>query len=299
MKILIIPLLCTWVVFTNRSSRNAFPVSSSAKFVMKALSFFLAPFFFSACISLNQQCDHTRVSSEAKFSYDNGAAGKWGITSTSNEMCHSGRAQSPINVLVNHSTGAAPDVSGNLSVFKFVSDTHNFKLKCATNFGRCGNVLIEKKYFSLIQVHAHSPSENFLSGRQFPLEMHFVHASYTGELAVVGVFFQIGEFNPEFERFLDAARNRHYAVIDVEKLSKARGANVCTFPGSLTTPPCSENVNWVVSLTIASASFRQIGEYREMCAEKRNNRPIMPLNGRQVKCYAGTAFNSSLPFGFM
>lgn len=266
---------------------NTSTSSSSTISTMKRLSVFLLLFFFPACTALHQQCDRSRVSSPAKFSYDNGAAGNWGTTSTKNKICNNGHAQSPINVVVNYSTGAMPIIAGNLGVFRFQSDTHNFKLNCAEKFGDCGHVSIGGKDFSLLQFHAHSPSENYLSGEQFPLELHFVHASYTGELAVVGVLFRIGEFNREFERFLDSARNRHYAVIDVEKLSKTKGANVCTFLGSLTTPPCSENVSWILSLNIATASLRQIGEYREMCAEKRNNRPLMPLNRRQIKCYAG------------
>lgn len=241
-------------------------------------------------------CAPTRISSIPKFTYDNGAPRKWGTLSEEYEKCGTGQVQSPINVLVNYTNSIEnpPKIKGTKSVFKFHAGSNNFHLECATEFGSCGSISVGSNTFSLLQMHAHSPSENKISGRAYPLEMHFVHSDSDGNLAVVGVFFELGNPNPEFQAFLNGARERHYAVIDVEKLTKARSSDICKFDGSLTTPPCSEGVSWIVSLRQVTASLRQIGEYREMVGEKTNNRPIMPLNGRPITCYSGNK-GSSVP----
>lgn len=240
-------------------------------------------------------CSKSRAHPDPKFSYDNGAPDNWG---THSQVCGTGQEQSPINVLVNYANQStarrAPVIKGYLSVFHYHAASNNFKLDCASKFGHCGSVKLGHKNFSLVQVHAHSPSENHLSGKAYPLEVHFVHVNKNNEVAVVGVFFEIGEANPELERFLEAAHNRHYTVIDVEKLSMAAEADLCTFKGSLTTPPCSENVNWIVSLKTTTASLRQIGEYREMVGETSNNRPLMPPNGRQIVCYSKSIGKTSI-----
>ncbi len=233
-------------------------------------------------------CSKSRVHSEPRFSYTGLEPQNWGDQNPEFSKCKTGTTQSPVNIMVNYTKGTtnAPLISQALSVLKYEPTTQNFKFSCASNFGECSHVRLGNKTYSMISMHFHSPSENHLSGRAYPLELHMVHKS-GNDLAVVGIFFEVGETkNAELEHLLIAADKQNYAVVDLSKLSTAHSADTCMFDGSLTTPPCSEGVKWVVSTEVMKASVRQIGEYREMCDEKPNNRPLQNMNGRLMTCYA-------------
>ena len=231
-------------------------------------------------------CSPERTSLTPAFNYD--APQDWGSLKLEYEKCGTGTVQSPVNVLVNYTDNHkhAPTIKQKLSVLQYSPTTHNFKLKCATRFGECSQVKYRGKTYTMDSVHFHSPSENHLNGRSYPLEMHMVHKSGKN-LAVVAVLFEIGKTeNKELQHMLDAAGNQHYSVVSLDTLAKASSAETCTFDGSLTTPPCSEGVQWIMSLSVQSASLKQIGEYRELTGEVANNRPLQKLNGRRFTCYS-------------
>lgn len=233
-------------------------------------------------------CSKSRVGSNPGFSYGGVAEQEWGGLRKEFNKCKDGIAQSPVNILANFTYGStdAPLISQTLSVLKYRPTTQNFKFTCESNFGQCSHVRLGNKTYSMVSLHFHSPSENHLSGRAYPLEMHMVHKS-GDDLAVVAVFFEIGQKkNAELQHILDAGDRQNYAVVDMTNLSTAYSSAMCTFDGSLTTPPCSEGVRWMVSMDIMKATVRQIGEYREMCDEKHNNRPLQSMNGRKITCYA-------------
>ena len=231
-------------------------------------------------------CSSERTSLTPAFNYD--APQNWGSLKPEYEKCGTGTVQSPINVQVNytHDHRHAPVIAQNLSVLQYSPTSHNFKLKCATRFGECSQVKYRGKTYTMDSVHFHSPSENHLNGRSYPLEMHMVHKSGKN-LAVVAVLFEVGRTeNKELQHMLDAAHGQHYSVVDLSSLAKASSAETCTFDGSLTTPPCSEGVQWIMSLSVQRATVKQIGEYREMTGEVANNRPLQKLNSRRFKCYS-------------
>jgi len=140
--------------------------------------------------------------------------------------------------------------------------------------------------YQLKQFHFHSPSENLIDGKSYPLEGHLVHSDDKGNLAVIGVMFNVGEANP----VLSAA----WAVMP----EKADGKNPLSAPvnaagllpsdqdyyrfnGSLTTPPCSEGVTWIVMKQAMTASQAQIDQFSKLMGHP-NNRPVQPVNARPV-----------------
>jgi carbonic anhydrase len=140
--------------------------------------------------------------------------------------------------------------------------------------------------YALVQFHFHAPSEHTVDGEHFPLELHFVHQAEDGALAVVGVLIQEGTENPGFAPLWEQlpepgsqATIRIPAGFKDYIFPDARAA-VYHYSGSLTTPPCSEGVQWFVIRTPTRASREQINAFTE--AYDHNNRPVQPLNDRNI-----------------
>lgn len=235
-------------------------------------------------------CDHSRVAPHPKYSYEGDAPLHWGKKNPEYAKCTAGRRQSPINVIPNFSAPSLPPAKPvfipHKAVMRFGKDSHNYEFACEESFHSCGHLNYGNIAYKLIQIHSHSPSEHTVNGTRYPLELHFVHQSAAGQLAVFGTLFKFGKYNQELQNIIDAAQKRHYAVIDLEKLSGMTQANACRYDGSLTTPPCTQGVRWIVSLHVMEATMRQVGQFREQLGESPNSRPLQNLNGREVSCYA-------------
>jgi carbonic anhydrase len=148
-----------------------------------------------------------------------------------------------------------------------------------------GGPFSDKHEFELIQFHFHAPSENTVNGKQFPLEVHFVHKSKThGGLGVLGVFFEVGHANDELDFLLDVPDK--VGSVELEEASPLRVlkhhsvGSFYTFRGSLTTPPCSEGVQWALSSKIATISKEQLWAFTDRFGE--NARPVQPVNHRKI-----------------
>ncbi|MGS3184655.1 carbonic anhydrase [Aeromonas taiwanensis] len=140
--------------------------------------------------------------------------------------------------------------------------------------------------FTLKQFHFHAPSENLIEGKSYPLEGHLVHANDKGELAVVAVMFEPGGANPALGQAwqsLPAKAGEHHELkkpVSAEQLLPAK-RDYYRFSGSLTTPPCSEGVRWLVMKDPVQVSQAQIDAFKAVMHHP-NNRPVQPLNGRLV-----------------
>jgi carbonic anhydrase len=139
--------------------------------------------------------------------------------------------------------------------------------------------------WDLLQFHWHTPSEHEIEGRDTPLEMHFVHSRADGAFLVIAVFIEQGRKNRAIEpmfRELPEEENETRSVSGVrlrELLPDERES--FRYSGSLTTPPFTEPVLFVVFAESISVSRRQIGAFQELFPEG-NSREVQPLNGRQV-----------------
>jgi carbonic anhydrase len=138
----------------------------------------------------------------------------------------------------------------------------------------------------LKQFHFHGPSENRINGKSFPMEAHLVHADKGGNLAVVAVIFTEGKANKALEKaWAQMPKNEgdnstlSPGISPLGILPPNRG--YYRYNGSLTTPPCSEGVRWLVMKHPVSASKKQIEEFNHAMHHP-NNRPLQAVNARPV-----------------
>lgn len=140
--------------------------------------------------------------------------------------------------------------------------------------------------WELEQFHWHTPSEHEIEGRNTPLEMHFVHTRADGAILVVAVFIKRGRMNSAIELMFRDLPDQPNATRDVSD-ARLRALLPDTrrsvrYSGSLTTPPFTEPVRFVVLAESIDVSRRQIGAFRELYDEG-NSREVQPLNGRKVR----------------
>lgn len=141
--------------------------------------------------------------------------------------------------------------------------------------------------YVLSQFHFHTASEHTLAGQHFPLEAHLVHKdTITNNLLVVGIFFETGNSNLFLEDFIEDLpdeKDEHFSsaqLINVNDLLPSM-TDYYTYIGSLTTPPCSEVVTWIVLKNPVDISTSQLQSFVDIL--NHNNRPVQPLNGRVIK----------------
>jgi carbonic anhydrase len=208
---------------------------------------------------------------------------KWSRLDAKYAMCGTGRNQSPIDLAVIVEADLKPlAFSYKAGASEILNNGHTVQV----NYAPGSSLTVDGRTFELNQFHFHSPSENRISGKQFPLEGHLVHTDKDGNLAVVGVMFQEGAANPFLERLWQAmpAKAREKAALPAG-LSVARmlpnNRDYYRFNGSLTTPPCSEGVWWLVLKRTATVSKLQVERFSKALGFA-NNRPLQPLNARVV-----------------
>ncbi len=209
----------------------------------------------------------------------------WGNLSSDYAMCRLGRNQSPVDIPVYdvYDVDLPPIVFSYHAKSTHVSNGHSIKVTVDPgNF-----IVVDGEKFKLRQFHFHSPSETRIAGRSFPLEAHFVHVSDSGEIAVIAVLFEKGASN----RLLEKIFHRAPAVANIETplvLSPKEIKSLIPskngyfrFNGSLTTPPCSEGVRWLVMKQPLTLSKKTLERFKELIPHP-NNRPVQPLNARVV-----------------
>jgi carbonic anhydrase len=140
--------------------------------------------------------------------------------------------------------------------------------------------------YKLLQFHFHTPSEHARDGRRYAMEVHLVHKSTNSNLAVVGVLFERGNENPTLKKLLDNVSGNINEVKLVQGVTINAAdllpddRQVFHYSGSLTTPPCSENVNWFVMRTPIEVSDAQVDQFEHLIGE--NARPLQPMHWRSM-----------------
>ncbi len=211
----------------------------------------------------------------------------WGDLSSKFEMCKVGKNQSPINISkkVTVATDGLEDIKFNYNTraSEIVNNGHTIQV----NINGGSSIEVDGKTFELKQFHFHTPSENQIESKNFPLEAHFVHAAKDGSLAVVAVMFEDGEENFILDKLW--SKMPHKAGESTKCVMPAKGFSMLMpkdksyykFNGSLTTPPCSEGVRWMVLKGYSHISKAQTEEFLELFHHA-NNRPVQPVNARKV-----------------
>jgi carbonic anhydrase len=208
----------------------------------------------------------------------------WGDLSPEYSACKEGKMQSPVDI-----TGAVKadldDIEFNYNdvPLMIINNGHAIQV----NYAGDSSIEVNGKEYKLLQFHFHGPSENTVNGKPYDMEAHLVHKSSDGELAVVAVFMKKGKKNDFIQtlwKYMPEEEGKERSVrsvkINASQLLPA-DKTYYSFTGSLTTPPCSEGVKWMVMKTPIEVSAKQIAKFSSIF--EMNARPVQPLNGRIIK----------------
>jgi carbonic anhydrase len=139
--------------------------------------------------------------------------------------------------------------------------------------------------YQLKQFHFHTPSEHTIEKKSYPLEIHFVYKTENGKILVVGVMAKLGKANKELDKILNVAPAEEGEKILDKNLNLnnliPKDKRYITYSGSLTTPPCTEGVRWIVLKKPISISKQQLEKLKSVMANP-NNRPVQEINSRWI-----------------
>ena len=212
-----------------------------------------------------------------------GAPENWGRLSPEYTLCGTGQRQSPIDIRDGIRVDLEPiQFDYRPSRFRVVDNGHTVQVSLAG-----GSLSLLGKSYQLIQFHFHRPSEEMVDGKAFDMVAHLVHRSDDGKLAVLAVLLERGDENPFIQTVwnnLPLEKNMEVAppslTLDPLQLLP-ENRNYYTYMGSLTTPPCSEDVLWLVLKQPQSISAEQLAIFARLY--KNNARPVQPGSGRLIK----------------
>lgn len=207
----------------------------------------------------------------------------WGELSPEFVGCKVGRNQSPIDI--SKTTITTPKPLKTFQQFPAENIVNNGYTVLA-NF-KAGNVMVvDSVMFQMTQVRFHSPSENTILGKAFPLEAQFEHVDPQGNIAILSAMYEEGPENKAIAKLWKQMPKTkgQTKVLQTKVLASElmpRKKEYYRFSGSLTTPPCDEGVVWMVMKSSMTVSKSQIEAFKKVMRHD-NNRPVQPLNGRLV-----------------
>lgn len=210
-----------------------------------------------------------------------GGPAAWADLDPAYSMCASGREQSPID-LSEAARGAVaqPRFAYARATFHLHDTGHSIEAVAPPG----NEVDVAGVAYRLEQFHYHAPSEHRIGSDAFAIELHLVHRAGDGGLLVIGVLVQPGAPNAAVDGLADALTpigGRHATLADFDPSvllpDGGRGPRYA-YRGSLTTPPCTEGVLWIVFATALQLSDAQIARFTAI--HDATNRPLQPRNGR-------------------
>ncbi len=237
----------------------------------------------SLCVTLNVYAGAESHQQEAHWGYE-GEHGPthWAEMKSEFKQCQAGLEQSPVDI-GDATKGDLARIEFNYqpSPIKLLNNGHTIQV----NYSGDSSIKVGSQVYKLVQFHFHSPSENTVKNKTFDMELHLVHKNDKGELAVVGVFMQGGNDNKTLDAVwanIPKEINKELtlsAQINAAELLPAK-QSFYHFKGSLTTPPCSEGVQWFVMKEPTTVSAAQVKSF--IAAVGNNARPVQALNQRSV-----------------
>lgn len=201
--------------------------------------------------------------------------------------CSLGNHQSPVNLSEESHKSRLNKLRFKYYVDRpvFFNSGHGIQVNMSDDYD--GHLKIGREIYPLIQFHLHEPSEHMIGNRQFPAELHFVHVREDGKIAVLGILIKLGEDNAALQTVLDnmpseeGAQSTHANIaLNPLKLLPEHRWSYYTLAGSLTTPPCSEGVNWLILAEPITMSSAQLAQLKSFYSD--NARHVQDLNGRSV-----------------
>jgi len=257
---------------------------------MKIISVFMSVTLCVALLattSVAKEASHdasAKAEHKAHWGYTgHGSPEKWAELSPDNKMCGLGKSQSPINVV----TSLDADLDAIAPAYTHAStEVVNNGHTVQVNIEAGDTLSVDGISFELKQFHFHTPSENNIDGKSFPLEAHFVHLDADGNIAVLALMFQEGEANAELAKIWEkmpkeANQKNELKLANIATALLPENKDYYRFSGSLTTPPCTEGVRWLVLKTPVTISKAQVKEFLSTMHHP-NNRPIQATNARVI-----------------
>ena len=231
--------------------------------------------------------DHASEAGHAHWDYANSADGagpeSWGRMKPEFAKCSSGTRQSPIDIRDGIKVNLDPvQFDYKPSTFRVLDNGHTVQV----NVGPGNSIDVAGRRYDLLQFHFHRPSEERINGRQFDMVAHLVHKDIDGRLAVVAVLLDRGSAHPLVQTVwnnLPLEKNTEVAAstaLDMTNLLPA-DRRYFTYMGSLTTPPCSEGVLWMVMQQPVPIAVDQVNVFSRLYPM--NARPIQQASGRLIK----------------
>ncbi len=221
---------------------------------------------------------------EVQWGYigENGSE-KWGNLSPEFQLCKTGIQQSPINLQGGIASELSPiEIDYKESPLRIFNNGHTIQV----NYEPGSSIKLDGQTFNLVQFHFHDPSEHTIEQKPFDMELHLVHRNEAGVLAVIGVLLKQGQHNAALQPIWDAfpTRNEPEKIVNTVKVNAEEllplDRKVYRYFGSLTTPPCSQGVNWIVMQQPVELSQDQIQRFADLISI--DARPLQPLNNRFV-----------------
>ncbi len=211
-------------------------------------------------------------------------AARWQELSEEFSACGEGTEQSPIDL----SGAVGLDLPNAILEYvpadaTLIDNGHTVQI----NVPEAGTLQLDGKTYAFAQFHFHAPSEHTVEGEHWPMEWHFVHKAEDGSLAVLGVLVEEGPEWPAFDMIIDSlpveknVEDKVYGQVDIATFLPQLAA-AYRYDGSLTTPPCSEGVEWSVLQGSITMSAAQMEAFTSRFSEA-NNRPVQPINDRELE----------------
>ena len=220
------------------------------------------------------------------WSYEGeGSPEHWGELDEAYKACQNGMNQSPINIESTANAHFSPlkthYIDGPMTL-----TNNGHTIQASEKADTRDTITLDNQAWTLQQFHFHAPSENTVHGKKYAMEMHLVHKNNAGELTVVAVMFDKGAANPELDKLWSVMPQQAEQNISIKQdlnLNKLLPVNKTywRFSGSLTTPPCSEGVTWIVLKHPLTLSAEQLEKFTHTMHHD-NNRPVQALHGRLV-----------------
>lgn len=207
----------------------------------------------------------------------------WGKMRPEYALCSSGKRQSPIDIRNGIKVEQEAIVLDyKPSYFRILDNGHSIQI----SYGPDSHLKLMGRTFELSQFHFHRPSEERFDGRSFEMSIHLVHKDLDGRMAVLAIMLERGESNPLIQTLwnnLPLEKNEDYLArvpINAIDLIPAR-RDYYSYMGSLTTPPCTEGILWLVMKQPIQVSEEQIAVFSRFY--RNNARPVQPTNDRIIK----------------
>ena len=208
----------------------------------------------------------------------------WARVDPGFKTCGLGKRQSPINIETRDTE------KGGLKPIMFTympgpAEVINNGHTIQVNLPNSGTARFDGLEYKLVQFHFHTPSEEKIDSMAQHMVVHFVHRAGDSKLAVVGVLFKLGKENAALKPVFDNMPKKSGLTFSINEFNPAEllpaDPTYFAYQGSLTTPPCSEDVKWHVMRTPIEISYAQLAAFKKLY--KMNARPVQPLNGRRVQ----------------